>query len=114
MRRDARAGVGDGDDGVAARLRLNVQTRVVLVEIEVFDLDAELAAVGHGVAGVDAEVHQHLMNLRRVAENRPHIIGRLVADFDGLRQRLAQNLDDLFNEVARLQGDVLAGDAARE
>ena len=45
------------------------------VELDVLQFDAERAAGRHGVARIHAQVHQDLMELRRVAEDRPHFRG---------------------------------------
>ena len=39
--------------------------------LHVAGADGERAALGHGVPGVDAEVHQHLLQLRRITGDRP-------------------------------------------
>ncbi len=44
---------------------------VVLVEIRVGGLDGEAAAVGHGVARVDGEVDDGVLELVGVGEDRP-------------------------------------------
>ena len=68
FRGDAGAGVGHGNDDERAGLRLGMNLHARLVELDLFQADGEGAALRHGVAGVDAEVHQHLLDLRGVAE----------------------------------------------
>ena len=52
---------------------------VVVVQIDVRGLDRELAAVRHGVAGVDHEVHDHLLDLSRIGIDAAQLrIGSLV------------------------------------
>ena len=48
-------------------MRLNVR----LVQVDVPCLNRHLAALGHGVSGIDRQVHQHLFNLPRVSPDRP-------------------------------------------
>ena len=44
---------------------------VGVVELDVARLQGQRAAVGHGVAGVHREVHEHLLDLARVGRTRP-------------------------------------------
>ncbi len=60
---DADACVGHGEHHVAARLHRPVLPRVRGVEIHAGGLDGESAAPGHGVAGVDHQVHDDLLEL---------------------------------------------------
>ena len=47
------------------------------VHLDVPGPDGERSALGHGVPGVDAEVHQHLLQLGRVAGDGPQLLGEL-------------------------------------
>ena len=49
---------------------------VGVVELRVAGLDGELAAVRHGVAGVDREVEQRVLKLVGVAQRRPQAAGQ--------------------------------------
>src|SRR5262245_12991381 len=68
---DARLNYPDGD--VFARPRFDTHSRVMFVDLDILRLEAELPAMRHRVARVDAEVHQHLMKLRRVAGDATQI-----------------------------------------
>jgi hypothetical protein len=46
---------------------------VVFVERDVGGLDGKLAPGGHGVAGVDGEVHDDLLDLSGIGADRPEI-----------------------------------------
>src|SRR5262249_46357359 len=109
---DARVNYPDGD--VFARLRFDIHSRVMLIDLDVLRLDAELPAVRHRVARVDAEVHQYLVKLRSVAGDATQIRVDRESDFDVLRHRVGQDFDDLLDQVGRLQRDVFAFDPAGE
>jgi hypothetical protein len=69
----ARAGVGDTQPDVAARPQAGPGLGVGGVGFQVVGLDAELPAARHGVAGVDGEVHQHLLELALVGLDEPQL-----------------------------------------
>ena len=60
----AGAGVADRHLDVVAGLQPRVRGDADLVELDVAQLDRDLAAARHGVARVDDEVHQNLLDLR--------------------------------------------------
>ena len=62
----ADAAVGDAEQDVRARHHGWMLAGVRFVEDDVARLDGEAAAVGHGVARVDGEVQDHLLELARV------------------------------------------------
>ena len=62
-RRPCRAGVAHREHDVAARAAVRRGARVGLVAGRRRRLDGERAAVGHRVAGVDRQVHHHLLDL---------------------------------------------------
>src|SRR5215510_4515595 len=109
---DARVKYADGD--VFARLRFDIHSRVMLVDLDVLRLDAELPAVRHRVARVDAEVHQHLVKLRRVARYAIQIRVDREGNLDVFRHRIGQDLDDLLYKAPGLQRDVFTLDPAGE
>ena len=65
----AGARVGNGHGGVIAGARERLVGAVFRVEGRVAGLDDERAAVGHGIARIDAKVHQHLFDLSGVGTN---------------------------------------------
>src|SRR5262249_13659618 len=69
LARNADSGVGHGDEDISLR------PGAFFVQIPVFSLDQKGAACGHRVAGVDAEIHQDLPDLRRVPDDAPEVIG---------------------------------------
>ena len=54
--------------------------------------DVQRAAVRHGIAGVERQVHDHLLHPRRVRQHE--VLARRIVelDLDALRQRLPQQL----------------------
>ena len=65
---------------------------VVLVQRDVARLDQQLAAVGHGVARIDAEIDQGGLELGAVDVDGPQTVGEDELDLDLLAQRAAQQL----------------------
>ena len=49
---------------------------VLLVEVDVGGRDGQLAALGHGVAGVDRQVHDDLLDLAGVGLDQPEVAAR--------------------------------------
>ena len=91
---------------------------------DVAGIDGQRAAAGHGVAGVDREVHQHLLQLARVGQDRPQVTGERGDQLDVLAEGPAQHFlhcgDDgveveypwLYHLPAG-EGEQLAGEAGR-
>src|SRR5262249_47901221 len=65
--------IGDDQKDVRARLGVQVLARVVLVQLDIRRLDHQLAALGHGVAGVGDEIENDLVNLARVRLDIPEL-----------------------------------------
>src|ERR1700684_12595 len=58
--------VGDGELHPTTGTSVGVTAAIFFVEIEIARLDQEPGARGHGVARVEAEIHQHLLDLGRI------------------------------------------------
>ena len=69
----AAAGVGHRHLDVVARPQPGVRGDTDLVELDIAQLDRDLAAVGHGVARVDHQVHENLLDLRAIGEDRRRV-----------------------------------------
>ena len=117
----AGAGVADGEHGVFPRRGGVVLRRVAAVELDVARLDRELAARGHGVARVDREVHDHLLQLTGVGPDGAQRRSQHGRQLHVLAQQPAQHFLELAHEGvqvyhARLQhllaaeGEQLAGE----
>jgi hypothetical protein len=63
--------IGQGEQRVVAGATSHVTDAVDLVERAVSRLDGDCADAGDGFPGVDAQVGQHLVHLRRVDADRP-------------------------------------------
>ena len=87
---------------------------LVFVERDVFRREFELAALRHGVARVDAQVHQHLIDLRLVAVERPQVVGYAHVERDILGQRIAQHPDGFADDVVEFERQPRAAGSARE
>ena len=70
LRRHARSGVGDAQRDVLAGLQVQ-RDAAAGVDPAVGGLDRQPTAIGHGVAGVDAEVEQRVFQLVRIGQHRP-------------------------------------------
>src|SRR5205823_4192791 len=75
------AGVGDGEHHVGTGARADVATGVRLIQLDVRRLEDQPAAAGHGVARVDYQIEDHLLELRRI---RLHVTERLARHGDQL------------------------------
>src|ERR1035438_10872410 len=71
--RDSHAGILDVEDDPGASHRAVNLLCGSLVEQAVLGPEAEHASGGHRVAGVDAEVEENLVNLRRVSHDGPEV-----------------------------------------
>ena len=80
------------DTGVAA-----------VVDVAVGGGDAQRAALGHGVAGVDGQVDQHLLQLARVGEHRPQLRAQVDVQPDVLAEGAQQQLLDLADDGVEVQ-----------
>ena len=87
---------------------------VALVEIDVARLDGQHAAVGHGVAGVDDQVHQHLLELRRVEADAAEIARGDDAQLDVLADDAPQQVLHLHDQRVEIDDARLGDLPARE
>ena len=84
------AGVGDGEHDVRARGHLEVLDGVGLIELDVGRLDGDRAAEGHGVAGVDDEVHDDLVDLASVGADEAGCVVKLDVELRRVRRSGAE------------------------
>jgi len=75
----------------------------MLVENDVGGLNGERAALRHRIAGVDSEVHDHLLNLAGVGLRAPQ--GRInpQVEVNALRDQAAQHLVHLGNDGVEVE-----------
>ena len=106
----AGAGVADRDrDMVAALL-----ARSAVAGAEVRHHDRKAAPVRHGVAGVDGEIDERRLELRRVDLDEPEPVLGLEIDLDALAERALQELDHPGHEVLQVDDAGLKRLPARE
>ena len=101
--RDAVAGVGDLDHDVVALEDHGAVAVEVAVEADVAGGDADLAAAGHGVAGVDDQVHDHLLELALVDADRRQVAAVLDPQRHVLAQQAAQQVGELGERVPEVE-----------
>ena len=77
------AGIGHGDDGVASGLD-EATFAEALARRNVGGLDGQLAAFGHGVFGVDDQVHDDLLELTGIGTGVAGVGSKLGNEFDVL------------------------------
>ena len=77
-------------------------------------LKRDAAALRHGVARVHAEVEQHLVQLRGIAQHRPKVGRKIRLDVDVARESLRHDLGQLADEMLELEQHALAFHAARK
>src|ERR1700730_659808 len=99
------AGVGNGDDHVVSTLDRRMEMGVLAVDEKILRIDGELAAERHGVAGVDGEIEEDLLELAGVGFDAAEGIAEAQAEFDVLADQAAEELahiGDKFVEVEDL------------
>ena len=63
----------DADAHIFARLRIRQTIRMGSVDRHVCRLDGQFSTVRHGVAPVDRQVEDRVLELMRIAEDRPEV-----------------------------------------
>ena len=107
-----------------SRRRLRSPRDGLGVHSDVAGVDGQRAAAGHGVAGVDREIHQHLLQLARVGQDRLQVTGERGDQLDVLAEGPAQHflhrgddgveVEDLGpHHLPAGEGEQLAGEAGR-
>ena len=78
----AATGVADGEDNMLASMGILIKSGVFIVERDIGGLDGELPSHGHGVPGIDRQVHDHLFELPLVRLDAPQVGGQVEQDVD--------------------------------
>src|SRR5258706_28038 len=112
--RDARPAIFDGDDHIKTRFRAGRVILLVRLDHRVFRRDTQSAAVGHGIAGINSKIDHHLMELGRIAHDRPEVLGNLGFKLDGLGKSVVNDPDDFLEQMAGLQKHAFTLDTACE
>ena len=74
-----------------------------VIDIHGFDADGQPAAARHGVAGVDGQVHDHLLDHAAVAMNEGILRGRLKFERDGFAEEPLQHLGHVADDVLQIE-----------
>ena len=105
------AGVGDGQQHILAGRDVSGVACIGLVEHGVGDLHRQPPAAGHGVPGVEGQVQERALHLRRIGDGVPQAAGHHRLHLDRLAQGPAQQVGhvaDQPREVDHLRGQGLA------
>ena len=119
---DPAAGVADGQHHVSARRHGLVSGGMARVQLGVGGLDAQQSPVGHGVPGVHAEVHHHLLQLPRVGLHLAEVRAGNDREVDVFADQASEHLLEVRQEGVEVQhlrvhdllpaeGQELAGEA---
>ena len=114
FRWNARTGVGDAQTGIGTRPGAWYLLRRLFGEHDIGGAKGEYSTARHGIAGVDAQVQQGLIQLRGVAQNRPQVVRHAGFNFDVLGEGLGGEVFHRGEQVPRLQGCALAFDSTGE
>ena len=105
--------VADRHLDVIAGLKRRVGGNADRVELDVPQFDGDPAAARHRVARVDHEVHQYLLDLRRVRQDRreigPHVHGDLNVRADHPLQHVLHVVHEVIERNRLLGDDLTAG-----
>ena len=96
--RDAAAGVGDADADIIAGGQIGV---LGFLQGHVVDLEMEIAASLHRVAGVDGEVQHRIFELGGIGPDVPQIAGEAGVDGDPLADRAVDQLEHVLDQLGR-------------
>ena len=96
--RDAAAGVVDADADIVAGGKIG---GLGLVQGDVVDLDAEIAAPAHRVAGVDGEVEDRILELGGIGPDVPDVVGEAGVDGDPLADRAVDQFEHVLDQLGR-------------
>ena len=110
----AGAGVADGQPCIGARLDQRVAALVFLVQSDDGGLDDQNPASGHGVAGIDREVHQHLLGQPRVDPYRGQPRAGQGAQLNVLSDQACQHLVHARNQLVQVDQTRLDDLSARK
>ena len=79
----------------------------------IFGSDNDASPIGHGIAGIDAEIEDDLVDLSGIAQNRPEVLNFGV-EIDGLGKGFLHDLLHLTDKIADLQDGAFAHVSPRE
>ena len=80
---------------------------ILLAQLGVHGLDGELSTCGHGIARVDGEVQNHLLELARVGPDVARVRREGRPERDVLADQAAEHLLHILNHIVHVQHDGL-------
>ena len=89
----ARAGVGDAQHDVLAWVRERLKDAEFFVDADVGGVNGERAAVGHRIAGIDAEIHEDLFHLHGIGAHEGEFGSEIRLDGDVAADHLFEKAD---------------------
>ena len=99
----AHSGVADGEEHVGSGCDDRTQVAVVAIELGVRSLDQQAAAVGHGVARVDREIHDDLFDLAGIGANGAKIWREAEDELDIFANEAGNELDDILDDGVEIE-----------
>src|ERR1043166_1123147 len=94
-------GIHDLNEHIGSGLGFGILGRG-LVEPEVLGFQSQLAALRHGIAGVDAQIEQDLVQLGNIGSERPEVSRNAGLDPDALGKGFLHDFQHLLDEVPEL------------
>jgi len=82
--------------------------RIVLINEKVFGTNTQSTAIWHSIASVNAEVHQHLMQLSCICTDSPKVWRYVCIDFWWIWEISLRNLLNFFKQVPDLKNRALS------
>ena len=93
---------------MSAGLHADFLRHVFVFDIDLFQADFQFAAfVLHGVVGIGAKIHDHLMNLGGISHYRGTVLIDVMHNFGRRRNRCAQQFERFLDNLLNLDGFAL-------
>src|SRR5882724_3824260 len=106
--RNADARVGHLQYDMRSRLGRPTHLGWLSVDGNIACRHGEHAAARHGITGVDREIEQHLMQLRRIAGDRPKVFGGMRLDPDVTGKSLTNDPVEIIDQMVQPDSHLLA------
>ena len=95
--------VGDGQQDVVARLHVDVMHGVLGVEVDVRRFDRQAAARYHGVARVDGQVDDDLLDLSRIEADGGEVLRADRREHDVFADQARDHLFHAMNDIVQIE-----------
>src|SRR5271155_244656 len=99
----ADSGIGHGKHGVRAWRNVGIETAEGIIKLRSFGFNAQEAAVGHAVPGVETQVHEHVLDLRGIGLDGLEGSGGQL-HFDILAENFIQKSDHATGDGVQIDG----------